>query len=572
MKHIDCGPRRGVSARSESAIIRAPRRVAAIVACALCAAALVNPCDAKSRNIQKNQVVTIAVDAAADRVPINPLIYGMVLAQPHDVSVLNVPLNVWSGNTTTDYNWSLDATNTDSGNFFMSQPKGSLIPGGAADKFVSGNLQAGAQSTLLIPLAGYVANLGLLRNNLWSFSIAKYGPQCASSPGQSDAGDGLEPDCKTFITGNNPNDAYVADSVLNEKGWLEHLVGTWGSAANGGVGYYMMDQEASIWFQVHRDIHPVGAHATEYLDKVLAESQSLKSVDPSAKVVAPEEWGWNGYLCSGYDQQTSQHHCTQGYDHTQVQGGLDYIPWLLSQWQAAGHPVDVVSVHFFPPLVYNNDTSQATELLRNQSTRLLWDPNYVEPGSWIKTPIDLIPRLQAWVSQYYYAGTPVALTSYDWGGEGSMNGATAQADILGIFGREQLGMGARWLSPAENTPTYSAVQMYRNYDGAGSTFGDTSVSAQVPQPDNLSAFAALRTSDGALTLMVISKVLSGSTPVSVTLANSAASGSATVYRLAASAPTHIQQMPNVAWSSGVLSDNEPAQSITLYVLPQNGPR
>src|SRR5271168_3464993 len=109
MKHIDCGPRRGVSARSESAIIRAPRRVAAVVACALCAAALVNPCDAKSRNIQKNQVVTIAVDAAADRVPINPLIYGMVLAQPHDVSVLNVPLNVWSGNTTTDYNWSLDA-------------------------------------------------------------------------------------------------------------------------------------------------------------------------------------------------------------------------------------------------------------------------------------------------------------------------------------------------------------------------------------------------------------------------------------------------------------------------------
>jgi len=569
MKHIDSGPQRGVSPRCERAIIRAPRKAA--VACAMCAAALVNPCDAKPRNIQKNQVVTIAVDAAANRTPINPLIYGMVFAQPHDVSVLNVPLNVWSGNSTTDYNWSLDATNVDKSWYFTSQPGGSPVPGGAADKFVSGNLQAGAQSTLLIPLAGYVANLGLLRNNLWSFSIAKYGPQCASDPYESDAGDGLETDCKTFVTGNNPNDAYVPDSVSKEKGWVEHLVGTWGTAARGGVGYYMMDQETSIWHQVHRDIHPAGAHATEYLEKVVAESQSLKSVDPSAQVVAPEEWGWSGYLCSGYDQQTSQHHCTQGTDHTQVQGGLDYIPWLLSQWQAAGHPVDVVSVHFFPPLVYNNDTSQATELLRNQSTRLLWDPNYVEPGSWIKTPIDLIPRLQAWVSQYYYAGTPVALTSYDWGGEDSMNGATAQADILGIFGREQLGMGARWLSPAENTPTYSAVQMYRNYDGAGSTFGDTSVSAQVPQPDNLSAFAALRTSDGALTLMVISKVLSGSTPVSVTLANSAASGTATVYRLAASAPTHIQQMPNVAWSSGVLSDNEPAQSITLYVLPQNGP-
>ena len=44
------------------------------------------------------------------------------------------------------------------------------------------------------------------------------------------------------------------------------------------------------------------------------------------------------------------------------------------------------------------------------------------------------------------------------------------------------------------------MKMYRNYDGANSTFGDTSVSAIAPNADNLSAFAALRKADGALTV------------------------------------------------------------------------
>ena len=41
-------------------------------------------------------------------------------------------------------------------------------------------------------------------------------------------------------------------------------------------------------------------------------------------------------------------------------------------------------------------------------------------------------------------------------------------------------------------PTFKAMKLYRNYDGNKSGFGDTSVAATVPNPDNLSAFAALR--------------------------------------------------------------------------------
>jgi hypothetical protein len=327
-----------------------------------------------------------------------------------------------------------------------------------------------------------------------------------------------------------------------------------------------MDNEASIWFSTHRDVHPVGPHAIEYRDKVLAESAKIKAADPDALVAAPEEWGWEGYFYSGFDQQYAAAHGYKKYpDHRKEQHGMDYIPWLLAEWKASGHPVDVLSVHFYPQGgEYSDDVSTQMQLLRNRSTRQLWDPRYVSE-SWINAPVYLVPRMKRWITKNYYSGTPVAITEYNWGAEGYINGATTQADIYGIFGREGLDMATRWTVPDSDTPTYKAMQMYRNYDGAGSTFGDTSVSAKVPNPDNLSAFAALRSSDGAMTVVVINKMLSRTLPVSVAIANFAASGSAQVYRLTAS--NAITQLANISWSNGVLSDQEPPQSITLYVLP-----
>ena len=64
------------------------------------------------------------------------------------------------------------------------------------------------------------------------------------------------------------------------------------------------------------------------------------------------------------------------------------------------------------------------------------------------------------------------------------------------------------------------MKMYRNYDGNRSTFGDTSVAADGCRiPTTLSAFAAQRSTDSALTVMVINKALSSATPPTVNLAN-----------------------------------------------------
>lgn len=509
--------------------------------------------------------VTLAVDAAAGRKPISPLIYGVAFASQADLDALNTPLNRSGGNNMSTYSYRNNAQNLDADYYFESYPQGSATPGAEADAFVASTKSAGARPMLTVPLIGWVARLGPNQSILPSFSVAKYGPQCATDPYHTDAGDGLKTGCRTPITGNTPRDAYVADTPRTENAWLAHLVKTWGRAGHGGVPYYLMDNEPSLWFSTHRDIHPIGAHADEYRDKVLAMAAYIRKTDPTALIAGPEEWGWEGYFYSGYDQQYAAANGYSAYpDHAGEQGGLDYIPWLLSQWKAT-HAIDLLSVHFYPQGgEFSNDDSAATQALRNRSTRQLWDPAYVSE-SWIAAPVYLIPRLQAWVAQYYTAGTPVAITEYNWGDEANMNGATTQADIDGIFGWQGLGLATRWTVPAAGSPTYKAMQMYRNYDGAKSTFGDTSVSVSVPDRDQLSAFAALRGTDGALTIMVINKV-AAATPVSLTLAHAAAAGTAQRFQLTAS--NTITQLAPRAWSGGALADSVPGQSITLYILPQ----
>ena len=59
------------------------------------------------------------------------------------------------------------------------------------------------------PLMTMVMLPWVAKSSGWSFSVAKYGSQCATDPYNGDAGDGVQTDCATDITGNNPNDANV---------------------------------------------------------------------------------------------------------------------------------------------------------------------------------------------------------------------------------------------------------------------------------------------------------------------------------------------------------------------------
>jgi len=334
-----------------------------------------------------------------------------------------------------------------------------------------------------------------------------------------------------------------------------------------------MDNEHSIWFSTHQDIHPVGPTMLEIWTKMLATASMVKSNDPNVLVLGPEEWGWSGYLYSGYDQQWSGQHGDYNpahYPDRATNGGWDYMPWLLNQFyqyntNTGQRLLDYFTLHCYPQEsgVGGDDISTATELLRNQSTRQFWDSNYVDP-SWINSVIMLIPRMKSWVSTYY-PGTKLGITEYNWGAEGSINGATAQADLLGIFGWQALDLATRWTVPATNSPTYLAMKIYRNYDGNNSVFGDTSISATGTNPDDISTFAAVRSADGALTVMIINKQLTGLQPMTMTITNFHSSGMAQVWQLASS--NVITRLANLSLAGNSLSNALPPQSITLFVLP-----
>ncbi|PKU24506.1 cellulase [Telmatospirillum siberiense] len=509
----------------------------------------------------------VEIDASAGHRAINPLIYGVSYATQAQLIDLNVPLNRSGGNSATRYNWRLDARNAGKDWFFESLACGTDIFDQHGDGFVALSKAAGADSMLTVPMIGWVAKLDEGRKPLAGFSIGKYGLQQKSDlEGFVDAGNGLRLD-GTPITGNDPNDASMPDGPEDERKWVEHLLAKWGGAGKGGVSYYAMDNEPSFWHDIHRDVHPVGAHAREVADKVEAYARMVKAIDPGARVVAPEEWGWTAYRYSGFDQQYAvEHGFDKAPDRTTQTNGMDYLPWLLTRWKAAGHPVDVVSVHFYPQGgVYSEnggDLSPAGQLLRNRSTRDLWDPDYLDP-TWIRDRISLIPRLRQWVDRYYHPGTPIAITEYNWGAETTMNGATAQADVLGIFGREGLDMAARWATPPTGSPTYLAMKLYRNYDGRKSAFGETGISARVADPDHLSAFAALRAADGAMTVMVIDKDLSGSAQVALKIRNFAGRGGVEAYQLAEG---RLEALPPANFADGAFTTTVPGPSVTLFVF------
>lgn len=525
----------------------------------------------------QNAAVSVSVDANANRHPISAAIYGFAFGSTQDLAATNFTMNRSGGNATSMYNWQINATNHASDWYFESILDSPETPGYDGDSFITqtraGN--ASAQPLLTIPMINYLATLGSGGAMKWSFSIAKYGAQTGSDPYQPDAGNGISAATGNPITGNNPLDANTPNSASIQQAWVQHLIQKWGLSANGGLKYYIMDNEPSLWSSTHRDVHPAPETYQELYNDYVSYASTVRALDPNAMIVGPEEWGWWAMFLSGYDQQNGIG--ASGSDYN-THGKMYYYPWLLSQLnayrQSSGKQLlNVLSVHYYPQELSNSDDdSTAAQLIRNQSTRVLWDPSYVDP-SWLNEVginngiVNLIPTLKSWVTQYY-PGLETAITEYNWGDETHLNGATTQADVLGIFGREALDIATRWTVPANPSPTYLAMEIYRNYDGSLSTFGDTSVSATVPNPDLLSSFAAVRSSDGALTVMVINKQ-QGSTPVTISLANFANAGTAKAYQIASATQASITSLGNVAIAGNAISLTVPSQSITLFAIPSS---
>lgn len=513
--------------------------------------------------------VTLRLDARAKGQAISPLIYG-VNAMDGDIATvlneLNAPVNRWGGNAVTRYNWQQNASNRGSDWFFQSIGSANATPGADADHFISQTHQTGAQAMLTIPLIGWVAKTGPNREKLASFSVAKYGPQKSTdAQWMPDAGNGIKPD-GTHVTGNDPNDANLKVDAAWMQGWFNHL------KTKGAPRYYLLDNEAALWHETHRDVRPNGFTLREMRDLVIEYGTRIRKTDPNALIVGPEEWGWLGYKYSGADfQRAAKNNNWTEFPDRKANGDEDYIPWLLGQLkahekQSGVRLLDVLSVHYYPQGgEFGDDVSPAMQLKRARSTRSLWDENYVDE-SWIKEKIALLPRLKKW-RQEADPTLQLAITEYNWGAENHISGALAQAEVLGIFGREGLGIATRWVAPPRNSPVWNAMKLLRNYDDKKSAFGDQSLPLSVPDPDTLSAFAARHLADGALTILVLNKRLNERAPLSLRI-DGFEGQNVRHYQLTARNVLH--QEPNISLKANVMEVTLPPQSVNLFVLDMMG--
>ena len=506
----------------------------------------------------------LSVNATAARHAISPDVYGMNFADASFAAEIHLPVDRWGGNSTSRYNWQIDTSNTGSDWYFENIAQSV----GAADAFVAQDRSTATRTLMTMPMNGWVAKRRLDNHPYdCGFKVSKYGAQQSTDPWDPDCGNGVDTG-GSDITGNDPTDTSISISPDFDAAWIAHFISLYGSAAQGGVAYYDLDNEPMLWDSTHRDVHPSPTSYDEMRDRTLALAAAIKAADPTAKTLGPAEWGWTGYFWSALDWAPGGDWWNHPQDRL-AHGDVPFVEWYLQQMaaydQANGQRIlDYCDEHFYPPSVALTGAGDAAlQALRLRSTRLLWDTTYTEE-TWIGQPVYLLPRMQAWVDDNY-PGTKRAVSEYNWGALDSINGALAQADVLGIFGREGLDLATLWGPPTSTQPGAFAFRMYRIADN-GKGFGENSVQATSADQGQLSVYAAERAADGALTVMVINKTaipltsalsLSGFVPASL----------AHVYRYSAANPAAIVTEPDEAVSASGLTTTFPDNSITLLVIP-----
>ncbi|MEW5853205.1 MAG: glycoside hydrolase family 44 protein [Myxococcota bacterium] len=515
------------------------------------------------------ETVTVAIDPDADRRPINPDIYGVNFGDVTQAEQLHWPVRRWGGNSTTRYSWEHDISNRAADWFFYNiendHPNPAELPNNSSsDRFIDESHAAGSKVILTIPMIGWTPTD---RTRRWGFSVQKYGAQqqteCTATGNASwcndDAGNGITT-AGNALTGNDPQDTSRAVGPDHVTAWMQHVASRVGTAANGGVRLYALDNEPFLWNSTHRDVHPTPVTYDELWQRTLQYATAIKNQDPDALTLGPADWGWCAYFGSAADN------CVDGPDR-QAHGGTPFLEWYLQQ--VCAHEastgvrlVDYLDIHYYPQangVSLSDDESAAVAATRLRSIKGLYDASYVDE-SWIGQAVRLIPRMKEWID-LSCPGTRLAITEYNWGGDDGASSALAQAEVLAVFGREGVDLATRWVSPEPGTRVEDAFRLYLDYDGAGAHVTGESVRAVSSNVDDVGAYA-VREDAGQLYVLLFNKSLQPRT-AQVSVAGGI-TGDAALYRFDAS--SRLSSAGSVATQAGGLSLVLPARSATLAVV------
>lgn len=459
--------------------------------------------------------------------PISSFIYGTNPAR--DLAINRQTVVRMGGNRWTAYNWENNASNAGSDWCFQNDGflSSSNTPGEAVRAGIQQARAAGAATIVTVPIVDYVAadkNGGCdVRNSGANYLQTRF-KQNRPTKGSA------------FSLTPNASDGFVyQDEYVN---WLK-------ANANGANIVFSLDNEPDLWSHTHAEVHPNPVTYAEIVQRNTDYAKAIKDVWPTAKVAGPVNYGFYGF------------EALQGAPDA---AGRNFLDFYLSRMRAAETThgkrlVDYLDLHWYPEAtgggvrITGPETSAAVVAARVQAPRSLYDPTYRET-SWItndyyNAPIRLIPRTRDRITANY-PGTELAFTEWNYGGGGHISGAIASADVLGIFGREDVGMATMWELNSDERYTYAAFRAFRNYDGLGSSFGDVSVPATSSDESVATVYASRFGTDTSKPVIVAVNKSTSAKTAGLVITCSANLTSAKVFTITAAGGPNVVAQPNIA--------------------------
>ena len=493
--------------------------------------------------------------------PVEPLAYGA-----NEGGHERCTLRRHGGNRFTAFDWETSASHAGADwkhqhDWYMAPEPEARGPGALLGRRLGRDREWGARSLVTLQLAGYVA-------------ADADGPvsEEETAPGPRWKRVSLEP-TEPGPEGWAPD---LDDDVVYVDEQVRDLVRRFGTAEEGGVLAYALDNEPALWSHTHARLHPRPATWEEVTSQGIAAARLVTAEDPTALVFGPVLYGWAAYADLQGAPDAARH---RGRDRTFTR---HYLRLMREASEASGrrllHRLDI---HWYPEAtgearVASDAVDDATARARVQAPRSLWDATYRE-RSWIADvaggPIRLIPRLREEIDAVY-PGTGLAVTEYSFGAAGHVSGGLAQADALGIFGRHGV-VACYWSLGGPQEYVESAFALYLEPGAGLGGFGDVSVHA-LAGDDELAAVHAAADSDDPdrLTVVVVSRRLDG--PLDVELAVRAGPRAFTEVQHVGfdSSSPELRPLGRPTLDGDVLRHTLPAGAAVLYELrrPAEPPR
>lgn len=450
--------------------------------------------DDEDNNEEADSTFTInyIISPKSGHKPISKLIYGIGLYNNESVALTkecSATFIRFGGNNTTPYNWEINCSNAghdwyhNSYEYNFGSQKLGKETAAIWRTVIEGCQETGKVPFITIPMLYGVAgdsNGNVVGDNdihRWKKLIPKKSSM-SSEP---------------FTVTPDINDDYV---YIDEG--INYLTQKYGK----GKVKYSLDNEPDLWTYTHSKLMcACGGYQPDqkvecetFLDRTIETAKAIKDVDEQAELFGFVSYGFNGYLSfQGAPDWNSD--LKNEYDW--------FIDYYLDRTKKASDQygrrlVDVLDFHAYPSEKGDNQINKRDVIstpkdmkVRLQAPRRFWDPEYAkvydpEVNQWDKWIIDYYSRFLPILPpmfesiEKYNPGTKLAITEFQIGGYDDISGTIALTDVLGIYGKYGVYAANHWGTPGPNG--FLAYDMFRDYDGKGSTFGDTYVDAELYNP------------------------------------------------------------------------------------------